>query len=224
MNRRRVLGVGATAGLATVAGCLTGALEDDTAASVVLESPGDDMRGDPSYPTYGEAFPSFELEDPLAETNVDVGALDDCIVCTMFFASCPAECVPLLNAITTVQTNTLERGIDDGTRFLAITFDPERDTADSLRDHADLMGVDLEAGNWHYLRPADADEATVVVDEQLGVPFEREELGGDDYDFLHITVTFLVNPDGYVERTYRGDDPDTARITSDLETVLERWE
>ena len=32
-------------------------------------------------------------------------------------------------------------------------------------------------------------------------------------------VTLLVNPDGIVERAYRGEQIDRDRVTSDLETV-----
>ncbi|NGM68068.1 SCO family protein [Natronolimnobius sp. AArcel1] len=223
MNRRRTLTLGATAGLTAVAGCLTGLIEDESADNAVLDAPEGDAQGDPLYPIYGESFPAFELEDPIAETTVDVDTLEDALVVTAFFASCPAECIPLLNSISQAQAAADDRGIGDETRFLAVTFDPERDTADALREHADMFNIDYEADNWHYLRPEDAEMAEAVVYDDLGIPFEREELG-DDYDFAHITVTFLVNPDGYVERTYRGDDPDPEQIADDLERVLDSLE
>ncbi|MWV39995.1 SCO family protein [Natrialba sp. INN-245] len=223
MHRRRALSLGATAGLTATAGCLTGLLDDDSAEHAVLEPPEEGVHGDTSYPTYGEPFPAFELEDPIAETSVDVDALDDALVVTAFFASCPAECIPLMNSISRVQSIATDRGFEDETRILAVTFDPERDTADALREHADMLDIDYEADNWHYLRPEDDETATAVVYEDLGIPFEREELG-DEYDFIHITVTFLVNPDGYVERAYRGEDPDPGQIADDLEGVLDGLE
>ncbi|AFZ73557.1 SCO family protein [Natronobacterium gregoryi] len=224
MNRRAVLGVGAAAGLSAVAGCLTGTFGDEASDDIVLGPPDDvEDRGEPIYPTHGDPFPSFELPDPVQETTVDIDEIDECLLCTAFFASCPAECIPLIDSLSTVQANTLEQGIDDQARFLAITFDPERDTADELSHHAGLLDVDLEAGNWHYLRPEDHERAKSVVEDDLGIPFEREELG-DEYDFLHITVTFLVNPNGYVERSYRGENPDPTEMTNDLEQVLDDWE
>lgn len=224
MNRRHILGAGVTTGFSALAGCLTGALESEPDGDVVLDAPDEDVGGDPSYPTYGEPFPTFALTDPVTETTVDVADFDEeCFVATAFYAECPAECIPLMSAIAAVQSRTIEKGIDDRTRFLAITFDPERDTGERLEDHADMVHIDLEAGNWHYLRPEDADEAKDIVDNTMGIPYERDDLGGDNYDFLHITVTFLVNPAGYVERTYRGEDPDVDEITDDVETLLERW-
>lgn len=223
MNRRTVLTGGAAASLSAVAGCLTGVFGDETAENAVLEPPEEEL-GEPTYPIYGDPFPEIELTDPLAESTVDVASLEgNCLLATAFFSSCPAECVPLMRAFATVQQESIELGLDDRTRFLAVTFDPERDTPEQLQDHAEMAGADLEAGNWHYLRPEDQAEAKAVVEDELGVPFEREDLG-DDYDFTHITVTFLVNPDGYVERVYRGEDPDTIRIVDDLEAVHDAWE
>lgn len=224
MHRRDVLATGAGLSTALVAGCLTGRLSgDDAAEHAVLEPPEDELSysDDYAYPTYGDPFPTIELSDPLAETTVDTETIDDeCFVCTAFYATCPAECIPLMNAMSLVQAQSLEREIDDSVRFLAITFDPERDTPDELRDHADMVNIDLEAGNWHYLRPEDADEAQSVVNDDLGILFEREG-EGETAEFMHITVTFLVNPDGYVERSYRGEDPSVDQISEDLEAVVD---
>ncbi|ELY44279.1 SCO family protein [Natronorubrum sulfidifaciens] len=224
MHRRDVLATGGALTTALVAGCLTERISgDDTAEHAVLEPPENELEygDDFAYPTYGNAFPSFELPDPLAETVVDTATIEDeCFVCTAFYATCPAECIPLMNAMASVQARSLERGISDSVRFLAITFDPERDTPEELSEHADMVGVDLEAGNWHYLRPEDDEEADAVVNEELGIRFQKEG-EGPMAEFAHITVTFLVNPDGYVERSYRGEDPDINRISSDLETVVD---
>ena len=227
MHRRSILAVGASVGTGIVAGCLTERIAgDETADEAVLEPPEEEhAHGDDyAYPTYGDPFPTIELQDPLAETTVDTGTIDDeCLVCTAFYATCPAECIPLMNAIATVQEQSIERGIDDAVRFLAITFDPERDTPEELRNHAAMVEADLERGNWHYLRPADATEAESVVNDDLGILYEREG-DGPMAEFAHITVTFLANPDGYVERSYRGENPDVDRISDDLEAVVDATE
>ncbi|ARS91324.1 SCO family protein [Natrarchaeobaculum aegyptiacum] len=226
MNRRSVLGISAATGLAAVAGCVTGALESgpEVDGEVALEPPtGEDAVGDPMYPTYGEAFPAFELPDPLTEEPIDVSAISETFLLTAFFADCPAECIPLMSNIAAVQSNVNDDGLVDETRFFGITFDPERDTADALRDHADMVRIDLEAGNYHYLRPADESEAQDVVYDTLGIPFEREELGGDDYDFAHIVVTFLVNPEGIVERAYRGENLPVDDVSADVVSVVDNW-
>lgn len=212
-------------GLIGVAGCITEAFGDDSVESAVLDPPPDQRSGagDLPYPSYGDPFPEFELPDPLTEETVDVAEIDECIVCTAFYATCPAECVPLMHSMSILQADAIAAGFGDRVRFLGITFDPERDTPEALREHADMIDVDLDAGNWHYLRPADHEEAKRIVAEDLGYAFEREEVGST-YDFIHATITYLVNPNHIVERAYLGENPDNDQLYEDLESVVDRWE
>ncbi|MDQ2049994.1 SCO family protein [Natronolimnohabitans sp. A-GB9] len=224
MNRRAFLATGTSVGIGLTAGCLTDVIAgEEIPEEMILEPPEDEHGGndDLAYPTYGETFPTIELPDPLAETTVDTSTFDDeAIVCTGFYATCPSECIPLMNNVAAVQYESIDSGFEDDVRFLAITFDPEQDTPAELDEHADMVGVDRDAGNWHYLRPADADEARSVVNDELGIMFDRDG-EGPAADFTHIVVTFLVNPDGYVERSYRGEHLDVDRVSSDLETVVD---
>lgn len=225
MKRRVFLGTVGVAGLATTAGCLSG---EDSPSNMVL-SQQDDIPGDPedfSYPAYGQSVPSVEVPDPIADETIDISTLDRTAVLTTFFAECPAECGILINNLAGVQALLDERGQTDDVRFLAITFDPERDDADRLRENAQTNGVSLDAGNWHYLRPASDDEAESVVRDTLGIPFQRvdesDRMAG--YDFDHMVITLLVNPGGVVERVYRGENFDREQFASDVETVIDEYD
>jgi protein SCO1/2 len=87
------------------------------------------------------------------------------------------------------------------------------------------MNVDMDAGNWRFLRPKSPARADAVVDEKLGITFDRIGAGESErlpgYDFRHLSLTFLRNPAGTVERAYRTDRPDHQRVLSDVETVVE---
>ncbi len=226
MQRRSYLvaGLGVAAGNA---GCLRSALGGSDGGDTVL-GPQEDQRHDAGnlpYPTYGESLPAFTVPDPLAGEPVASADIDGTLVVTAFFASCPAECVNLIGQLAGVQHGTIEAGIDDRVTFLAITFDPGRDDAQALREYGERMQVDMSTGNWRFLRPESAQRAEAVVDEKLGVTFERidaansERLSG--YDFRHLSLTFLRNPGGVVERAYRTERPDHERVLSDIERVVE---
>ncbi|WP_277543116.1 SCO family protein [Haloarcula laminariae] len=225
MRRRRILRTITVAGVASVTGCLA-----ETGSNVVLDPPTDQQfdSDDLPYPAYGQTLPEFSLPNPLSGETIGIGKLDETLLVTGFFATCPAECVQLIGQLTGVQQGTIDAGIADAVRFLAITFDPERDDAAALQEYATRMNVDLDAGNWEFLRPPDAEAAERVVDEQLGITFERvgpaESARVEGYDFTHLSLTFLVNPDGYVERAYRTSQPDAKRVLSDARTVVERTE
>lgn len=145
---------------------------------------------------------------------------------TGVFTYCPVECGILLRRLVGVQRRVADAGLTDETVFLPITFDPERDDEAALRDNAETIGVDLDAGNWHYLRPESPERAKTVVEDRLGIGFEKttENSRIAGYDFTHIVLTLLVNPDGVVERAYRGETIDRDRVVSDIETVVEAFE
>jgi protein SCO1/2 len=214
------MGAAATGGLA---GCTSRLFGTDT-DGVVL-GPQEDQLADSedlSYPAYGQPLPAFELAAPLADTTIDSTALDRTAIVTAIFTSCPAECGILLYRLAGVQRRIAEAGMTDAVVFLPISFDPERDDAAAFRANAETLGIDLSAGNWHYLLPETPAEAKTVVEERLGIGFERTTQSDrlEGYDFTHAVVTLLVNPDGVVERAYRGEQIDRDRVTGDLETVV----
>lgn len=227
MNRRTYLtaAVGSTVG---TAGCLTSVLGDtDEQGGTVLDPPEDQQfdSEDIPYPAYGEQLPDVSVPDPLAGETVDTGAVDKTLVVTAFFASCPVECVRLVGQLVGVQHGTVDAGLTDDVTFLAITFDPPRDDAERLREYSQQMDVDMDAGNWRFLRPEGKSRAKQVVDEKLGVTFDRIGAGESErlpgYDFRHLSLTFLRNPDGVVERAYRTERPDHERVLSDVKTVVD---
>ncbi|SEO11926.1 protein SCO1/2 [Halorientalis persicus] len=230
MNRRRYLqSICCGAGVAT-AGCLETLVSGDSAAPEPVLDPPKDQQFDSEdipYPAYGERLPDFTLPDPLRGRTVDTADLDETLLVTGFFATCPAECISLISRLTNVQAGIVEDGLTDATRFLAITFDPERDDAEALRAYGERLNVDFEAGNWHFLRPESVDRAEAVVDEKLGITFDRVGAGESsrltEYDFIHLSVTFLRNPDGVVERAYRTDTPDPERLRSDVSAVVDAY-
>ena len=218
-------GVGAAATAAT-AGCVTG-LFDSSSDGTVL-GPQDDQVADSedlAYPAYGQSLPPFELRDPIADVTIDSEELDRTAIVTGVFTFCPAECGVLLRRLVTIQARIIETGLTDETVFLPITFDPERDDEGQLRRNAETIGVDLEAGNWHYLRPESPERAKYVVEDDLGIAFERttESSRLEGYDFTHNVVTFLINPDGVVERAYRGEQLDRSRVVGDVQRVVEAF-
>jgi protein SCO1/2 len=227
MDRRTYL-TAAVGSTVASAGCLTSVLGDGgEQAETVLDPPEDQQfdSEDIPYPAYGEQLPDVSVPDPLAGETVDTGDIEKTLVVTAFFASCPVECVRLIGQLAGVQHGTVENGIADDVTFLAITFDPPRDDAERLREYGQQMNVDMDAGNWRFLRPESTDRAEAVVDEKLGVTYDRIGAGESErlpgYDFRHLSLTFLRNPEGVVERAYRTDRPDHERVLSDVETVVD---
>jgi len=226
MHRRKYLSTVAVGAVGSTAGCL-GGLFDSGPEAVVLGEPSDQRAESTAlaYPAYGEPFPEFSLpnafdDEPFESTAVEVPALY-----TAFYAFCPAECILLMGAMGNIQAGLDRRELLESVQMVGITFDPERDTPDKLTDYAGQMGIDHTHESWQYLRPESDEQATEVVNDQLGIGFEKVSAPEEEsYEFHHVTVTFLVNPDGVVERAYRGDEPEVERVVDDFETVVAAYE
>jgi protein SCO1/2 len=115
----------------------------------------------------------------------------------------------------------VNEGYADQVDFYPVTFDPARDDAETLRAYADRMNVDMDAGNWHFLRPETEARAKAVVQEQFGVFFEKDPQEDGPYMFTHLGLILLVNADGYVERAYRARLQQGEGLTVNRGDVLE---
>jgi protein SCO1/2 len=231
MNRRTYLrslaagtGVGAAVG---TAGCL-GVLGDSGADGTVLGPPEQDLS-EAAHPSYGDEMPEFTVPDPLSGEEVSVAEFEGerAVLWTSFYTSCPdGVCPALILRLRRAQAVAAEEGFGDEAAFLAQTFDPERDTADVLREYAGPRGVDLDAGNWHFLRPESYEAGVELMDENFGleiekVPDEENQYKNLEYTFPHYGLILLVNKRGIVERAYpRGSTTDVEQVVSDFERVV----
>lgn len=244
MDRRTCLRSLGVAGIAGVAGCLeavpgVGAQRADGA---VLTQPDNPFNEAMAHPIYGEEVPSFSLPN-LEGEEISPAQFegDRAFFMTFIYTMCNDDACPaLLRQLQYVQQAAREEGFDDDVAYLTVTFDPERDTPDRLREFGDTYRADHEADNWHFLRPESYEAATEIVNDQFGVGIDRIEMddmedddheGHDhEYHFSHSNLILLVNQNGIVERAYPTrdtienrekflDDPQV--LADDLEAVVE---
>ncbi len=234
MDRRTYLRSLGVTSVAAAAGCLESL--PGTGGSQTVLGPPEQTRGDPVYPIHGEELPSFSLPDPIAGEEIASEQFEGerALLVTFFYTSCPdGVCPALMLRLRRAQEEAAAGGYGDDVAFLSMTFDPERDTADVLRSYATQRGIDLEAGNWHFLRPESYEAGTEVLEEKFGLVVEKvdpenveghENHGSLEYMFSHISLILLVNERGIVERAYQnvtapsGVEP--SELVSDLETVV----
>ncbi|WP_435075395.1 SCO family protein [Halorubrum sp. HHNYT27] len=229
MDRRtylRSFAVTGTAAAATAsAGCL-GVFGDSGAEGTVLGPPELDLS-EASHPSYGDEMPDFTVPDPLTGEDVSVADFEGerAVLWTSFYTNCPdGVCPALILRLRRAQAFAAEEGYGDDIAFLAQTFDPERDTAAVLREYAGQQGVDLDAGNWHFLRPESYERSQELMDEQFGLVIEKVDADHNEnleYQFPHYGLIILANERGIVERAYpRGPQTDIERLVSDFEQVI----
>ena len=223
MDRRTYLqSVAATGAVAVTAGCLG----DGGAEGTVLGPPERDLSA-ASHPSYGDEMPEFSVPDPISGETVSSTGLEGerSYLWTSFYTSCPdGVCPALILRLRRAQEVAATEGYGDDAAFLAQTFDPERDTEGVLREYAGQQGVDLDAGNWHFLRPESYEVGKQLLDEQFGLAIEKvpaDDYENLDYQFPHYGLILLVNDRGIVERAYpNGPTVDIETVERDFETVV----
>ncbi len=225
MDRRDSIRSLATLGAVATAGCL-GVLGGSGDDSTVLDPPEHDMSG-AAHPTYGDELPAIALPDPIAGEEISTAEFEGerATMLTFFYTNCPdGVCPALVLRLRRAQEVAAEGGYGDEAAFLPITFDPEQDTAGVLEDYADQQGVDLDAGNWHFLRPESYESGQTLIEEEFGLAIEKrpaENYENLEYQFPHYGLVLLVNRDGIVERAYpNGATVDLETVTSDFERVV----
>lgn len=214
----------ATATVAGVAGCSGTSASRGGTGDTYLSEP--DLDGEPEdypYPVHGQQLPEVTLRDPIAGRDVTTTEFDRDTFVTFFYSNCMTVCPRLIGALRNVQAEAGKDGYADDIVILAITFDPERDTGDTLEAYTERMNVDMGAGNWRFLRPSNPAEAESIVTDTFGVNFRRTHPEGmDRYMFNHTGLILLANGDNYVERAYSSSTPSWKPMYDDLETLRQR--
>lgn len=213
--------LGATIG---TAGCL-GVLGDEGAEGTVLGPPEQDLS-EAVHPSYGDEMPHFTVPDPITDEKISISEYEGerAILWTSFYTNCPdGVCPALILRLRRAQEAATEEEYSDEAAFLAQTFDPERDTAETLREYAGQQGVNLDANNWHFLRPESYERSQELLDENFGLVIEKapaDQYENLEYQFPHYGLILLANKQGIVERAYpRGPQTDIERLVNDVERV-----
>jgi protein SCO1/2 len=161
-------------------------------------------------PTIGPA-PEFAL---ISQDGVEVtlGSLRGKVLAVSFiYTWCPDICPMLTDKMARVGDAL---GADFGTRvaFVSITFDPERDTPEVLKDYAEAFEAD--PASWSFL----TGEVEAVREVALG--FGVVALPAADGAVDHNTLTTLVDRHGNIRVQYIGYRFDPEEFRHDLLSLV----
>jgi protein SCO1/2 len=90
--------------------------------------------------------PKFELIDQNKKTITNKDYSNKVYVLEFFFATCPSICPKMNKNLIEVQNQFFG---NPNFGIVSITIDPEHDTPEVLKEHAELLGV--KSSNWHFL-------------------------------------------------------------------------
>jgi len=155
-------------------------------------------------------LPNLEGKPVQASSNAGKVVLMEFI-----FTSCPDIC-PTTTANMVRMQQELKRKDWFGSKvqFVAVTFDPVRDTPEVFREYAQRMGID--PSGWHLLR---GDEAlTKQIASEYGILVQKTGEG----EFVHsVTSLTLIDARRQIRNVYEmGEDMDNDRILADIASLV----
>ncbi|MFD2168432.1 SCO family protein [Tumebacillus lipolyticus] len=130
------------------------------------------------------------------------------------FTNCPDVCPTTTAQLVQIQKQLKEDGLfGKDVEFVTITFDPERDTPEVLKKHAEAMGIDQNG--WSILRGDVATTKKVV--EDYWVYAEKQP----DGSFIHSSRSlFLIDEKNQIRKIYSmGEEMPREEILADIKTL-----
>jgi protein SCO1/2 len=103
------------------------------------------------------------------------------------FTNCPDVCPLTLSLLAQVRADVASRAPRLAPRVLFVSVDPGRDTPERI--DAYLRGFDPE-----FLGVTASDAELKPLLEQLGVAVEKHEHGGANYNVVHNSAIYVLNP------------------------------
>jgi len=133
------------------------------------------------------------------------------VVVAMIYTSCQNAC-PLMVADMMKVKLALPEAVREQTRFLLVSFDPDRDTVPALHAYRERLGLD---DTWTLLRGAPGDVRELAM--LLGVKYQRDAAG----DYAHSNLLTVLNPEGEIAYQREGLNEDPARVVAAVVGTVE---
>ncbi len=147
-------------------------------------------------PTVKKA-PGFTLQN-LTGQNVSLSESTGKVrLVEFFFASCVDICPTTTSNMVLMQNNLKDKNMfGSKVQFISITFDPQRDTSESLQNYSKMLGIDQDAG-WQMLRGSE--DQTLKIANDFGLMVVKQK----DGQFAHsIRSLFLIDQEGFIRKVF----------------------
>lgn len=156
--------------------------------------------------------PPFQLVDQDGNSRSLEEWRGKVVLLDFIWTRCPGPC-PILTGLHVDVQRRLPEALRDRMRFVSITLDPVRDTPAVLREYAQKRGADL--AGWSFL--TGAPDVVDAVIKSYGVGSAKSP----DGQIEHVVATFLIDPNGRIDRRYIGlEGHDPAELLRDIERLV----
>lgn len=141
---------------------------------------------------------------------------------TFIYAQCPLPeyCIKMSKNFSDLANQiSADENLKDKIRLLSISFDPERDTPEKLKQYGTgYLGKDSKATDFKVWQIAVGAEPEVKkIADAFGLRYERDP--NDKLQFNHSLRTIVIAPDGKITKIFGGNEWTNEELLRDLEAT-----
>lgn len=138
------------------------------------------------------------------------------VVLNFIYTNCPDICHLTSNKLNLFK-NSLDKKVKENLYFVSISFDPDRDSPEILREHAKMMNLDLT--NWFFVTGNQLNIKKVL--EASGIdPLIKSGPDASSYTYSHRDRISLIDKHGQIRKHYKGTGFDETQLSNDIQTLL----
>lgn len=178
---------------------------------------------DERFAQIGKEVPNFELTNQDGKRISIRDFRGKALAITFIYRECPLPeyCIKMSRNFSDLANDL---AINDEYRnkvaLLSVSFDPERDTPEKLRDYGvGYLGQDSQADFSIWQLAVGSDSEVRAVADFFGLQYARDE--NDKTQFNHTLRTAVISPDGKVTKIFAGNEWTSEDLFRELKAALE---
>jgi protein SCO1/2 len=135
------------------------------------------------------------------------------------YTHCPDICPMTTHNMYLTEKKLIEEGLEN-VKFIALSFDPDRDTPEILKQFAEIRELDFNS--WTLLTGDKAtindltkrfDVKAIKTDEAI------DENGKPEYSMMHTDRISLIDENGVLRKNYKGSTLDIEELVNNIKTL-----
>jgi protein SCO1/2 len=170
----------------------------------------------------GKEVPNFTLTNQDGERVSMSDFRGKATAVTFIYAQCPLPeyCILMSKNFSDLANQLQDSELKDQIRLLSISFDPERDTPEKLKQYGlGYLGKNSKATDFEVWQLATGKDKEVrEIADFFGLRYEVDEQ--DKTQFNHSLRTAVIAPDGKVTKVFSGNDWTNGELLRELQATL----
>lgn len=184
--------------------------------------PGQEPLPEPTPEQIGKTVPDFPLTNQDGKRFTFKDYRGKALAVTFIYRECPLPefCIKMSKQFSDMANQiAADPEAKDKIRLLSISFDPERDTPEKLKQYGlGYLGSDAADNFTVWQLAVGTDKEVRDVADFFGLKYEKDE--NDKTQFNHSLVTAVISPEGKVTRVFTGGRWTPDQVLAELKAAI----